>query len=696
MYPYNIPIWKEAPFVRVIIPFIAGIVFSDVFSVSTYANGLINGILIAAALAYHFLPLHYKYRLRKCIGVIWCLLCFQGGQFMLSNHQQFNQRYWYGHHVGSKDRLLIQIESEPELKPKTIKFIASVSTVVNDVQSKAVTGKLMVYCPNDIKAKQLRYGDELLVSGSLKEINNTGNPGGFDYKKYLSAQQIYHQLSLKDKDFIVMRHGGSLMYKIIFELKRKTLEVLQKNINAIAERGVAEALMIGYKNELDRDLVQQYTNTGVVHIIAISGLHLGLIYFVLVWIFNQLPFLKTKRFFKAVAVISLLWIFALMTGASASVLRSAVMFTCIAIGKSIRREASIYNALASSAFILLCYNPFLLWDVGFQLSYLAIIGIVWLQKPIYAWFSLDHFIVRKVWELTSITLAAQVFTTPICLYYFHQFPNYFIISNLIAVPLSTFILFEELLLVIVSGFDQIALLMGQIVEKSIRLLNSSISFISRLPFSLSGHIYADLMSTMLLYLFILLFLKWIRTKEKIYAYATASLAFAFSLWIAFAVYQQDSQAKIIVYNTPKRTAVDIISNRMLYSFTDTSNIPDSGLNSRVLNPSRVLMNYSATKYFTLSANPKYIQLRNKKILLISGTTQLAKPNQKIYADFLVLSSFSTHTIDECLAVADVGVIIAASSNSNRQIKQWQKDCSIKKISFYSIPQKGAFVYKWIE
>ena len=172
--------------------------------------------------------------------------------------------------------------------------------------------------------------------------------------------------------------------QFLFTSRQNILNVLHENLQGKDDQlSIAEALLIGYTQDLDKDLVQAYSNTGVVHIIAISGMHLGLIYVMLVWIFNRIPYIKKLRILRVILVLSGLWLFALLTGGGASILRSAVMFSCIVIGENFGRKTSIYNSLAASAFILLCVNPFYLWDVGFQLSYLALSGIVIFQKPVY-------------------------------------------------------------------------------------------------------------------------------------------------------------------------------------------------------------------------------------------------------------------------------------------------------------------------
>jgi competence protein ComEC len=201
------------------------------------------------------------------------------------------------------------------------------------------------------------------------------------------------------------------------------------------ETGVAEALLIGYRDDLDKDLVRAYSNTGVVHIIAISGLHLGMIYGLMLLLLKPFRKYKWMRWAKPLLILLVLWGFSLLAGAAASILRSVVMFSFIVIGESLGRKTNIYNTLAASAFCLLVYNPYFFWDVGFQLSYTAVLSIVLFMKPVYQWLYFKNKLLNAIWQLNAITLAAQVLTLPVILYYFHQFPNLFLFTNFVAVPL---------------------------------------------------------------------------------------------------------------------------------------------------------------------------------------------------------------------------------------------------------------------
>ncbi len=259
--------------------------------------------------------------------------------------------------------------------------------------------------------------------------------------------------------------------------------------------------MIGYKDDLDRNLVNAYAQTGVAHIIAISGLHLALIYSLIQFFFERIKMVKKLSWIKPVMISSSLWLFSFLSGASPSVLRSATMFSFIVIGKQLSKSGSIYNSLAASAFLLLCYNPFWLWDVGFQLSYGAVLSIVVFMKPVYHWFFIQNKILDLIWKSAAVTIAAQILTSPVSIYYFHQFPNYFLFTNLLAVPLSSLVLLGELFVCITSFIPAVANVAGALVSRLIFILNSFIEHMQRLPFSMCEHLYITLTQ---LILFILL------------------------------------------------------------------------------------------------------------------------------------------------------------------------------------------------
>src|SRR6185436_16943723 len=198
----------------------------------------------------------------------------------------------------------------------------------------------------------------------------------------------------------------------------------------------------------------------------------GLIYWLLALLLKPLKNRRKIKWLRPILIVTGLWLFSILAGAQPSILRSAVMFTCIVLGESLSRKSSVYNTLALSAFLLLCYNPYWLWDVGFQLSYAAVLSIVIFMKPIYNWFYIKNKVLDFTWKMNAVTLAAQVLTVPLSIYHFHQFPNYFLLTNLVAVPVSSVIVLGEILLCVVSFTAPVATAVGNILHYLIWFMNS--------------------------------------------------------------------------------------------------------------------------------------------------------------------------------------------------------------------------------
>jgi competence protein ComEC len=514
--PYNIPIYKTAPFLRLLLPFIAGIILQWYVQISLPIIVLAVFSFIASSATFYFLPLSFRYKLQPLQGFLINVLLLALGLFVTHQKDLRNSNAWYGNYYHDSGYLLATIEEPLIEKAKSYKATVIVEAFISHNIAINCTGKLLLYFSKESSMPQLKYGDRILFHKDLQPIKNSGNPGAFNYERYAAFQQVFHNAFLKEKDWVLLPGKKIKGFKqFIFSARGHILNKLRNNISTGKdELGIAEALLIGYTNDLDKDLVQAYSNTGVVHIIAISGMHLGLIYVLLVWLFARIPLVKRSKLLQVILILSCLWLFSLLTGASASVLRSAVMFTFITIGNNLAKKFSIYNSLAASAFVLLCYNPYFLWDVGFQLSYLAVVGIIVFQKPIYNSFYIKNKWVDNVWKLMAISTAAQILTFPICIYYFHQFPNLFLITNIIAVPLSSIILYAEIFLVAFSWLPFAGEYAGRLVGWLVWLMNKIIIAVNNFPFAVWDEIPANILSTWLLYAIVIGISAWLINKNK--------------------------------------------------------------------------------------------------------------------------------------------------------------------------------------
>lgn len=366
-----------------------------------------------------------------------------------------------------------------------------------------------------IKDDTLRYqiGDKLLVNSSLQPIDYISHPAQFDYKNYLARKHIYHRIKANTDDITLISKSKSFsILKFSNNCRSKLLSILRLNIKDNGSYEMAAALLLGERSELDKDLLKSYSDTGTIHIISVSGLHVGIIFIVLQFILNHLPLFKNK-IVKCILIIICIWFYSILTGLPASVIRSALMISFHTIGKTIAIKTNGINHVAASALVLLSINTNYLFDIGFQLSYLAVFGIMYLQKPISDLYVPQNKLSSYIWLTSSVSISAQLFTLPVCLYYFHQFPNYFILANLIAIPLSSIALYASLSNLVFASIPILNKLSEWVLVYSIKWLNAYLGWISKWPYAVSKFERIDIFQATMLCL--ILFFVLLYRKEKI-------------------------------------------------------------------------------------------------------------------------------------------------------------------------------------
>lgn len=679
------------PFIRLIIPFIAGILIQWIFNFSPLI--LLAGVALIALIIFIFsrLPFAVKYTYRWIPGISINLLFIIIGAFVIYNKDISKKPNWIGNYSTDSTAVLATIKEPLVEKAKTYKAEVSIEAINIRGKWKDATGNVLVYFSKDSSMPGMKYGSQILFYKSLQPMKNSGNPGSFNYKQYCAFQNIYHQVFLKSHEYMMTKTTNKNDFKNwLFNLRFTVIQILQQYITGDREAGVAEALLIGYRDDLDKDLVQAYSNTGVVHIIAISGMHLGIIYMALVWLLK--PFKRTRgiRWIKPLIILTVLWIFTLLASGVPSIVRSAVMFSFIVLGETIDRKSSIYNTLAASAFVMLCFNPYYLWDVGFQLSYAAVISIIGFSKPVYNWFYVKNKILDFFWKLTSVTIAAQILTLPIILYSFHQFPNLFLITNCITVPLSTVILFAEFALLTISFVPFIAKFVGFITTALLALMNNFIEWINGFPFAVYEGVQNNLAETILLYVFIIGVCYWLLNKTKPALFTGLGAMLIFVIIDSTENFILRQQQKVVVYNVPRQKAIDFILGKKYAFIGDTVLLNDDYLRNFHLKPSRTLHRINTTNNIAgLYISYPFTQFQEKRILLIDKPFRFQNPS-KIPVDLIIVSHNPRLYISELANVFDCKQYVFDGSNSTWKINQWKKDCDSLHLRHHSTADKGAF------
>jgi competence protein ComEC len=691
---YKIYIWKKAPFLRLLLPLIAGIILEYYLQCEIRVIVILFISLLFTYSIFSALPLGYRFKFQSLQGIVITLFIINAGLFLTWQKDIRNHSNWYGNYYDSTSYIIATVSEPPVEKSKSFKAVAAVTAIIKKDSGYPARGDLLLYFVKDSFGNTLQYGDKILIHKVPEEIKNSGNPAAFDYKRHCAFQQIFHQCYLKKTDWVLLKDQNTSYYKqVIFATRQVIVNVLDKYITGNDEASIAKAMLIGYKVDLDKDLVQAYSNAGVIHLIVIAGLHLGLIYLLLLWITGKIPFINKSKIIRLVLILSLLWFFSLLTGASPPVLRAVVMFSFIATGKAFNKNASVFNSLASSAFLLLCYDPFILWDAGFQLSYLAVTGIVISQRYIYNWFYFSNKIANEAWEIGSVSLSAQLFTLPACLYYFHQMPLLFLFSNIIAIPLAMVTLYGCIILVVISAIHPVALYLGKALTGSIWLLNHTVFFMNSIPFSLWSGFSTTIAETILLYVVIILFLYWLIKKDRIAFKAGMLSALVLSGMVASRKWDLSNQNKIIIYNIPDRKAIDFVNGNAFTFIGDSDLVIDGLLQNFHLKPGRISLMLTGKEddVAGLYKHQNFYQFHDKRILMIDTACVYVTNAEKMKVDYIIISKNPKISVPALAAVFDCRLYIFDASNSLWKIGKWKKECEELHLRFHSVPEQGAFV-----
>ena len=384
-----------------------------------------------------------------------------------------------------------------------LRFTAHVEWNVYNEKKTATSGTLLITI-KDSSAKNLYYGDELLIPAKYKAIDPPLNPAEFNYKKYLADKNIYYQAFIYQKQFVILKtNTGNPIIARSLRLRRQLVEKLKRDMRDTGAFAVASTLILGYKADLSNDLLQAYSKTGTVYVLSVSGAQVAIIYILLTFAFKFLHRYKYGKLIKAVIVISLIWYYAMLTGFSLSVCRVSVMVSMVTVGQSFSRYVNTLNILAISAFLLLLYDPFFITEVGFQLSYVAVSGLIVLQPIIYKWFKFKNKWADKLWALCSVSIAAQVITFPISAFYFHQVPVYFLISNLFVIIPAAVAMYSGILYLLLPQIPLVSKSIAFVIEKAIILMNKGLAVIEHAPFAGINTLWPKPSEYLLLYIIII-------------------------------------------------------------------------------------------------------------------------------------------------------------------------------------------------
>ena len=598
------------------------------------------------------------------------------------------------HLLNEKDEVVSYeaiLRSAPESRAKSWKLQVQLVRVKTD-RWKEKSGTVLLYLSKKSMAQiPWSYGDRLLIKGTPNELSPPANPNEFDFKRFLSFRNIYHQQFVQANQIRFIRHAermGFIYYS--HQVRAWASEVIRKYIPGEQEQAIAMALVLGVTEGIDTDLQNAYAASGAMHVLAVSGLHVGIIYGIIVVLLRPLNSYAGSRWIVAGISILLLWSFAFVTGLSPSVLRAVTMFSFIALARPLGWRTNIYNTLAASAFVLLIYNPFLIMSVGFQLSYLAVLGIVYLQRPIYNLWEIENRAGDWIWQITCVSIAAQIATFALGMLYFHQFPVYFLVSNLFVIPLSTLVLIGGVILLVISSWSWLALLIGKLVVVLIQLLNWLVFKTEELPFSLISNIHLTTFQcwVIMMILVSIIFMIQYRSVKGLYLAGLLTMIFVFTQYLHFRNWVDHQQ--FVVYSISGHSAMEWIDNGVSYFKADSALQSDEERMRFHIRPNRLQRGVTAIRTTIpfaqqLPQNIEAYYWQGNRVIFIQNKEARLPVSGEI--DYLVVGKNAVHP--QAIDNLSIKKIILDGSNSRGYVNRWRKMIHDDKL--HSVLDDGAFV-----
>jgi competence protein ComEC len=706
---------NNIPLLRLLLPFIVGII-GVVYLKPNLSSLIISfGFALFLFLSIIFIKkINSNYKFRWILGILIYINMLLGGAVLTSLQYKGTNSTTKALTENNNQLLIGEIIEPTQIKARSIKAVLKIKGIKTKKKWIEGNGKVIIYLQKDSLADQLAINDIISFEPKLENVPAPKNPNEFDFRKYLSFHLIHQQAFLRSNNWTLIERSPTFgLRKFANNSRNFLIQTLEQKGLIGKELAVASALILGYKDSIDAQLKSAYSSAGAMHVLAVSGLHVGVIFLIFSQLFSFLEKIKYGNIIKGIVLILILWIYALLTGLSPSVMRAATMFSFIVAAKMTKRNSNFFNTLAASALVLLIYNPLLIMEVGFQLSYLAVIGIVIIQPWINNWFNIKYWLPRKIWEITAVSIAAQIATFPLGLLYFHQFPNYFMLSNLIVIPLAVGILYLGIITLSLSFIPLVGNYLALGLNYIIQFLNYAVNFIDQLPYSLSENIRFGVLDTWLVYLFIICVITLIAYRKFNYLLLGSSFIILFLTSTFLTSYKSLDQRKLIVYNISQTSAINFIDgednilvsdikltqNRSKLMFHVQNNWINNGVNNeKIIRLDHLFQKYQLSNIYRISnknlfTKRNYFQFYDKKIAIIDNKFVQKKTKKKLTIDLLILTKNTKLSITEILNQYNPLQIVIDASNSTYNTKRLKEECKQQGVKCWSTMANGAYQMK---
>ncbi|MBW1657212.1 ComEC/Rec2 family competence protein [Flavobacterium quisquiliarum] len=668
----------DFPLVKITIAFILGVIASYYMHFSIWLTIYLLCLFFVLFCTNYILNLKSSKK-SMFFGLSVYALSFILGALTLLSHTENLQKDNYSNYKSAFEKpetIVLLLREKLKSNDYSDRYIAHIESISN----KKYKGKIIINVQKDSSKSALIIGNRIKIKITLQRNKSNKNPNQFDYSRYLANKQIFAQIYCQKSQISVSQTIEKDIWYYCAKLHSRIISNLEKSHFSKSEMNVALALILGQQQEISQDIIQDYQYSGATHILSVSGLHVGFIMLFITFVLKPIPNTKRGSFVKLISILIALAGFAIISGLSPSVLRSVVMFSFLAIGNHLRRNGNIYHTLLVSILLILLFEPYFLFDVGFQLSYLALFFILWLQPVFKNIYKPKNKLFIYIWEALTVSFAAQIGTLPLCLYYFHQFPGLFFVTNIIILPVLSFIMIAGIIIMIIAIFTSPPLFITLIFEKSIYLLNLMIHAVASIESFVIRDISFNSYYLFTFYLLIIFSIVWIKKpnfSKLVFVFCSIILV---QLSFILTKLKSENEEELIVYNEKNNTLISERTGKTITLYTK----------NKLLEKNRNINSYLVGNSISLN-KIKNIQnvlyFKDKKILIIDSTG-ICPINSK--PEILILTQTPKINLDRLLKEINPKIIIADGSNNNSIQKFWKNSCIKKNIPFHSTNEKGYY------
>ena len=628
-----------------------------------------------------FLGIAFKKQTRNgfpFFGIIATTVTIVLGAFVVSiSNPKNNSLHYTKTLTKNENSWLVKVDEVLKPTPFSKRYIVKAKSL----NQNKVTGKLLLRLPVDSTKTLYRVADELVVFAELKTITKPLNPHQFNYKDFLKKQGIYHRLHSTKNQIIQLENPSKTLFGYASNLRANLIEKLKKEGFGQEELSVIQALLLGQRNDISEETYNNYKNAGAVHILAVSGLHIGILLLLLQFILKPIELLPKGKTIKLLVIVCLLWCFAFIAGLSASIVRAVTMFSFLAYAMYLNRPTNTFNIIALSMFFILLFKPLFLFQVGFQMSYAAVLAIVWIYPKLQRFWYPEQFVVRKGWQLLAVSLAAQLGVLPISLFYFHQFPALFFISNLLIIPFLGLILGVGILVLLLTSINALPQAIVLLYNFLIKSMNAVIEFVAKQEAFVFRDIAFDKIQLIVGYLIVItMVFAFSKPKFKKFALFLSGII-AFQSWVLFKRVETNSKAQLVLTHEVANTLLLKQEGNIVTAFGKETNFSK-----------RILQDYKTAERID-SVN--YTELKNS--FSINSSKLYVMDSLGIYpsqnTDYLVLTQSPQINLERLLDSIQIQKIIADGSNYKSSVAKWKATCQKRKLPFHYTGEKGAYYFE---